>query len=595
MFFSCKDARTKLIEFCAQKEADKTRRKMNSFKKIALGLAAAMSFGVLSALPTSAAVNAPTLTIDSATDAVTSGESATAVVTLSFISETSADTATIISAMFSQPTGAAKSATLSLLETSTSSVVIAGNNVSANVNSTVNTPTYVTAKFLVTLNAPTVAGTYDAKILTTSPINGPSVSWTVTVKAADLTPSASTTTSILNSGEVTTATADATVYAPKATSTDAAAVIVVTPKNAAGGSATESILATVSGSGMIGSGSNATSISAQGRSLVIPSGNHIGVFADGTAGVSTITLTTLAGVVLATEKVTFYGDIASIVATTVKSVIPVGSNTSTIKAVAYDASGVTVGAGTLNAFSSDVSVVSDSGTAATIVNGEAVFTLTGVKTGGVAVTVKSGIVSSSPVATRVEGTATTVKLSFDKSRYLPGEAANITVQVLDAAGLPLSGKTHANLFATGGIVSNYAFGSASDVLTATSVTTDTATVKTYKVFMPLVQNTIKITATGGSSLPVAGQVVVSAEAVVEDSAQKAATDAAKEALEASNAATTAALDAAKAADAATAAAQAATDAVAALSESVTKLIAGLQAQIKSLAAAVAKIAKKVKA
>ena len=568
---------------------------MNSFKKIALGLAAAMSFGVMSALPTSAAVNAPTLTIDSATDAVTSGESATAVVTLSFISETSADTATVISAMFSQPTGSAKSATLSLLETSTSSVVIAGNNVSANVNSTVNTPTYVTAKFLVTLNTPTVAGTYDARILTTSPINGPSVSWTVTVKAADLTPSASTTTSILNAGELTTATADATVYAPKATSTDAAAVIVVTPKNAAGGSATESILATVSGSGMIGSGSNATSILAQGRSLVIPSGNHIGVFADGTAGVSTITLTTLTGVVLATEKVTFYGDIASIVATAVKPVIATGSNASTIKAVAYDAAGVTVGAGTLNAFSSNVSVVSDSGTAATIVNGEAVFTLTGVKTGGVAVTVKSGTVSSAPVAARVEGTVATVKLSFDKAKYLPGEAAIVTVQVLDAAGLPVSGKTHANLFATGGIVSNYAFGSASDVLTATSVTTDTATVKTYKVFMPIVQNTIKITATGGSSLPVAGQVVVSAEALVEDSAQKAATDAAKEALDASNAATTAALDAAKAADAATAAAQAATDAVAVLSESVTKLIAGLQAQIKSLATTVAKIAKKVKA
>jgi hypothetical protein len=568
---------------------------VNSFKKIALGLAAAMTFGVMSALPTSAAVNAPTLTIDSATDAVTSGESATAVVTLSFISETSADTATIISAMFSQPTGSAKSATLSLLETSTSSVVIAGNNVSANVNSTVNTPTYVTAKFKVTLDAPTVAGTYEAKILTTSPLNGPAVSWTVTVKAADLTPASSTTTSILNKGEVTTATADDSVYAPKATSSDAAAVIVVTPKNAAGGSATESILATVSGTGMIGYGTNATTMTALGRSVVIPTGNYIGVFADGTAGVSTITLTTLTGAVLATEKVTFYGDIASIVATSVKSVIPVGSNVSTIKAVAYDAAGVTVGAGTLNAFSSDVSVVSDSGTAATIVNGEALFTLTGVKTGGVAVTVKSGTVSSAPVATRVEGTAATVKLSFDKAQYLPGEAATVTVQVLDAAGLPVSGKTHANLFATGGIVSNYALGSSSDVLTATSVTTDTATVKTYKVFMPLVQNTIKITATGGSSLPVAGQVVVSAEALVEDSAQKAATDAAKEALDASNAATSAALDAAKAADAATAAAQAATDAVAVLSESVTKLIAGLQAQIKSLATVVAKIAKKVKA
>ena len=595
MFFSCKDFRTKLIGFCAQKETDKTRRKMNSFKKIALGLAAAMSFGVLSALPTSAAVNAPTLTIDSATDAVISGESATAVVTLSFISETSADTATIISAMFSQPTGAAKSATLSLLETSTSAVTIAGNNVSASINSTVNTPTYVTAKFLVTLNTLSVAGTYEAKILTTSPINGPSVSWTVTVKAADLTPSASTTTSILNAGEVTTATADATVYAPKATSTDAAAVIVVTPKNAAGGSATESILATVSGSGMIGSGSNATSISAQGRSLVISSGSYIGVFADGTAGVSTITLTTLTGTVIATEKVTFYGDIASIVATAVKPVIAVGSNISTIKAVAYDASGVTVGAGTLNAFSSDVSVVSDSGTAATIVNGEAVFTLTGVKTGGVAVTVKSGIVSSSPVPTRVEGTAATVKLSFDKEVYLPGEAAVITVQVIDASGLPVSGKTHANLFATGGIVPNYAFGSTSDVLTATSVTTDTATVKTYKVFMPLTENVVKISATGGSSLPLAGQVAVTASAEVSNAAAKAATKASEEAAAAANAATNAALAAAKAADAATAAAQKASDSVAALSESVNKLIASLQAQIKSLAAVIAKIAKKVKA
>ena len=568
---------------------------MNSFKKIALGLAAAMTFGVMSALPTSAAVIQPTLTIDSATDSIVSGETATAVVTLSFISETAADTATVLSAIFSQPTGSSKSATLSLLETTTSVVTIAAGSLSADVNSTVGTPGFVTAKFTVSLVAPSVAGTYEARILTTRPATGPSVAWTVTVKAADLTPAASTTTSIINKGEVTTATADDSVFAPKATSTDAAAVIVVTPKNAAGGSATESILATVSGAGMIGFGTNATTMTSVGRSLVIPAGNHIGVFADGTAGVSTITLTTLTGAVLATEKVTFYGDIASIVATAVKPVISVGANTSTIKAIAYDASGVTVGAGTLNAFSSDVSVVSDSGTAATIVNGEAVFTLTGVKTGGVAVTVKSGTVSSAPVATRVEGTVATVKLSFDKTQYLPGEAATVTVQVLDAAGLPVSGKTHANLFATGGIVSNYAFGSASDVLTATSVTTDTATVKTYKVFMPLVQNTIKITATGGSSLPVAGQVVVSAEALVEDSAQKAATDAAKEALEASNAATTAALDAAKAADAATAAAQAATDAVAALSESVTKLIAGLQAQIKSLATTVAKIAKKVKA
>jgi hypothetical protein len=555
---------------------------MNSFNKIALGLAAAMTFGVMSALPTSAAVIAPTLTIDSATDTITTGETATSVVTLSFISETTADTATVLSAMFTQPAGSAKTATLTLLETTTAAVAIAGSNLSADVNSTINTPGYVTAKFTVSLVAPSVAGTYEARILTTSPATGPSVAWTVTVKAADITPAAATTTSILNAGEVTNATTDATVFAPKATSADAAAVIVVTPKNAAGGSATESILATVSGSGLIGFGSNATTISAAGRSLVIPTGNYIGVFADGTAGVGTITLTTLTGTVIATEQVTFYGDIATIVATPVKSVIAVGANTNTIKVVAKDASGVTVGAGTLNAFSSDITTVSDSGTAATIVNGEAVFTLTGVKSGGVAITVKSGTISSAPVATRVEAAAATVKLSFDKATYLPGEAATINVQVLDAAGLPVSGKTHANLFAAGGITSTYAFGSGSDVLTATSITTDTETVKSYKVFMPLTENTVTISATGGTSLPLAGQIVVTSTVDVSNPSAKAATKASEDAAIAAQAATDAALSAADAADAATAAATAAADAVAALSKSVNTALNNLRKQITAL-------------
>jgi hypothetical protein len=568
---------------------------MNSFKKIALGLAAAMTFGVMSALPTSATVIGPALTIDSATDTITAGETATAVVTLSFISETAADTATVLSAMFSQPTGSSKNATITLLETTTSTVAIAAGNLSADVNSTVGTPGYVTAKFTVALVAPSVAGTYEARIITTKPSTGPSVAWTVTVKAADVTPSAATTTSILNKGEVTTATVDSSVYAPKATSTDAAAVIVVTPKNAAGGSATESILATVSGTGLVGYGTNATTMTAMGRALVIPTGKYIGVFADGTAGVGTITLTTLTGTVLATEQVTFYGDIATIVATPVKSVIAVGANTNAVTAVAKDASGVTVGAGTLYAYSSDVTTVSDSATAATIVDGVATFTISGVKAGGVAVTVKSGTIASAPVATRVEAAAATVKVSFDKESYIPGEAATIKVQVLDASGLPVSGKTHSALFATGGITSTYAFGSGSDVLTATSVTTDTETVKSYKVFMPLTENTVTLTATGGSSLPVAGQVAVTASAVVSNTAAKAATKASEDAAKAAQAATDAALAASKAADAATVSAQAAVDAVAKLSTEVATLIASLKKQITALTALVIKIQKKVKA
>ena len=490
---------------------------MNSFKKIALGLAAAMSFGVLSALPTHATVIAPTLTIDSATDSILVGETATAVVSLSYISETSADTATVLSAMFAQPSTANKSATLTLLETNTATVVIAGDSLTANVNSTVNTTGYVTAKFTVTLAAPTVAGTYEARIITTRPSTGPSVIWTITVGAGDTVPSASTTTSILNRGEVITATADDSVFAPKVAASDAAAVIVIAQKNAAGRTTSESLLATVTGSGSIGYGTNATTMSVLGRALVIPSGNYIGVFSDGTAGVGTITITTLTGTVLATEKVTFYGDIATIEATAVKSVIAVGANTTTVKAVAKDASGVTVGAGTLYAYSSDVTTVSDSATAATIVNGEAVFTITGVKAGGAAITVKSGTIASSPVSTRVESAAATVKISFDKATYLPGEAATVKVQVLDAVGLPVSGKAHSALFATGGITSTYAFGSGSDVLTATSVTTDTDTAKSYKVYMPLTENTVTLSATGGTSLPLAGQVAVTASATVSNS------------------------------------------------------------------------------
>ena len=490
---------------------------MNSFKKIALGLAAAMSFGVLSALPTHATVIAPTLTIDSATDSILVGETATAVVSLSYISETSADTATVLSAMFTQPSTANKSATLTLLETNTATVVIAGDSLTANVNSTVNTTGYVTAKFTVTLAAPTVAGTYEARIITTRPSTGPSVIWTITVGAGDTVPSASTTTSILNKGEVITATADDSVFAPKVAATDAAAVIVIAQKNAAGRTTSESLIATVTGSGAIGYGTNATTMSLLGRSVVIPSGNYIGVFSDGTAGVGTITIATLTGTVLATEKVTFYGDIATIEATAVKSVIAIGANTTTIKAVAKDASGVTVGAGTLYAYSSDVTTVSDSATATTIVNGEAVFTITGVKTGGAAITVKSGTIVSAPVSTRVEAAAATVKISFDKATYLPGEAATVKVQVLDAAGLPVSGKTHSALFATGGITSTYAFGSGSDALTATSVTTDTDTAKSYKVYMPLTENTVTLSATGGTSLPLAGQVAVTASATVSNS------------------------------------------------------------------------------
>lgn len=575
---------------------------MNSFKKMSLVLAAAMTFGTLSAIPTNAAVNADTIAINTATSTINTGESASAVVTVSFLAQGVNDTVTVTSSVTSLPAGAAKFATLSVQETSNAVVALGAGNYSADVASTSNSAVYVTAKLKATLDTPSVAGTYvfrftpSLKAGVTGAVNASPVTWTVTVNAADVKASAATSTSIINAGETISATADATVYAAKTVSADAAAVIVVTQKNAAGTSVAESLTAIVSGPGMLGVGSNPATISAQGRALTVPAGQYIGVFADGTAGVGTVTITTQSGVVLATESVTFYGDIARIVATSTKSVVATGANADVISAIAYDAAGVTVGAGTLYATSADLTIVNNSATSATIVDGVAKFAATGVKTGIANVVISNGgSVVSNPVAVRVEGTATSVKLAFDKAKYLPGEQATITVQVLDATGLPMSPKTYSNLFATGGITSTYAFGGGSDVLTGVSVTTDTTTVKTFKVFMPLVQNTVKISATGGSSLPVAGQVLVSAEAIVEDSAVKAAEDAAKEATEAANAAADAANAATKAADAATAAAQAASDAVAKLSADVTTMVNAIKKQLTALTTLVVKIQKKVRA
>lgn len=578
---------------------------MNSLKKIAVALAAALSFGTLSAIPSNAAVLADTISIDAAADTIMAGETATAVVTLTFIAENSGDTVSVLSLVTSQPTGAGKSATLAVSETSSAVVTLGAGNTSADVSSTTNSATQVTAKLTASLVAPSVAGNYVVNFYpvlksTGGRITSSPIAWTITVNAPDLKASAATSTSILNKGETISATVDSKVFAPKTVSADAAAVIVVTQKNAAGANASESLTVTVSGPGLVGHGSDHSTISALGRAIVVPAGNYIGVFPDGSAGVGTVTIATASNVVLATEQVTFYGDIAKIVVTADKSVLTVGSNADALTAVAYDSNDVVVGAGTLVATSDTLGVVSNSATSATIVDGVAKFNLVGVKTGTAKIGVYSGSIADTATV-RVEGTAAKVAVSFDKDQYTPGEAATITVSVLDAEGLPLSGnKLYSNLFATGGITSSYAFGVGSDAINVTSVTTDTKTAtKTFKVFMPTAEVDVIISATGGTSLVDAGRVLVIDTATVFNptrAATDAAVDAAQDATDAAIAATDAAIlaqeaaeEAASAAIAAQETAQAAVDAVTALSAEVTKLVVQFAAIQKLLN----KVAKRV--
>jgi hypothetical protein len=140
-------------------------------------------------------------------------------------------------------------------------------------------------------------------------------------------------------------------------------------------------------------------------------------------------------------------------------------------------------------------------------------------------TVALSTVTSNAVDVLVStSTAATVKLAFDKANYAPGEKAKLTVSVLDAAGKSLPAGTQGNLFATGGITSSVVTGNGSDTTTAVSITTATSAadaiytpIATYTIYMPSVGGTVKMTATGGASLPLSGQVEVSATATVTDS------------------------------------------------------------------------------
>ena len=100
--------------------------------------------------------------------------------------------------------------------------------------------------------------------------------------------------------------------------------------------------------------------------------------------------------------------------------------------------------------------------------------------------------------------------------------------MLDSAGKSVSANAFANLFATGGISLSTAAGNGSETVTAVSIqtvslasaalsTTLTDPVKAYTIYMPSAGGTFTASATGGVSLPLAGQVKVSATATVTDS------------------------------------------------------------------------------
>jgi hypothetical protein len=610
-----------------------------TIKRIALVAVAALGLSLVAVAPSNAAINADTLTLSSATAAQTTAETFTAtsaVATLSFLGATG-DSASVTAALVSGPAGNTALPYLRLTETASATIdgsnPVAGTPVAPNTAVRVQAAdgTKVTsAKFAVYLGtsataAPTVAGTYVVRVTPASVggsgslLGATAQTLTITVTTAasqDKVVSVAKSTSILNAGETNTATADATVSGSMAIAAGSAiGTIAVTLKNAADTTITsESYTAIiVSGPGLLGSGAQGVthSITATGRALSVVNGDVVGVFADGTSGVSKIEIRTTAGLVIGTETVTFFGDVASIVATVAKPVIGVRTEAAVVTAVAKDAAGTTITAPTLYITSGTTTIISNSGSSATGAAGVTSFSLTGVKAGTASLVVgnaaTASTVSAAAVSVRVGGGSAEMDgllVATDKTSYAPGEIVTLTVTPTDAAGLILADETY-TVFSAAPVfshsvtaaVSGEALPGATTLNGGVAGTGTKSGVATYKFYAPSIEGDMTMSWTRSADFATAANDSLkgSLTIAVSSPGTAAATDAANEATDAANAATDAALAAAEAADAATTAAQEASDAVAALSESVTKLIAGLQAQIKSLAAVVAKIAKKVKA
>ena len=435
-----------------------------------------------------------------------------------------------------------------------------------------------------------VVGTYTFSITLTrnglqfggngTDVSGTPISGTLSITVAALA-SESTVASSGQSAAYITASSSGTITADEAlsvlatSSTSVRAYLYVNLKNTSGAAASESVTITTT-IGNIGPDGGGTS-SAIGKSVTVRyTGGNVfyPIFADGTAGTATITVKS-ASVTFSNKSITFYAAVpATIVASSLVNPLGVGTTNSAVSVVPKDSNG-NLWSGSLAIYSDTVGTISDTGTAC--VNyistlGVQICPLTGVVAGTATVTVRNStlaVVSNAVSMTVSSGTANTVSLAWDKASYAPGEKAFLSVTVLDSTGKAVPQGTFANLFATGGITLSSASGNGSDTLTAVSVSTTTPAAdgtgssvvpqKVYTVYMPSSGATLVASATGGTSLPVAGQVKVTVTATVSDSGATALA------------------------------------AVTALASQVSAFITKINAQITTLTDLVMKIQKKVKA
>ena len=548
-----------------------------TFKRIALVTVAAMGFGLMTAIPSNAAVAQADSLTGAAASSATTATAATTNLVFSFIADHAGDDMSITTQVLSSPlTSSVVAVTFAktALSTSASTAYTTGNIVTPSAIDT-RTTAYITASF-----TPDAAGTYVIRFTPVGGTNNTPLTWTVTAAspvynhsivalAATGVNSSSVdgVTGVLGSAAVPNTSAIGTVSVAQYSSSDETIASVT--------SILQPVTVSIS-KGML-SQSTGTYFSATSSVTTVAATAGLGsfnIYANGSVGSATLTIS-VGSTVVATKTITFKGTAVALAVSADKVTIgpsASGRKTAALTVTATDSAG--------NAATSVPAYTCTSGTTATAT--VSVSTVTGVAAGSTVITCASNDSSATSASVTInvapDASATATTLTFDKDSYSPGELMTITIGAAAndyASYVAFTGTPQAseNLVTVSGLPS----GGTVALVNGTA---------TWKAYAPLATGPLTITATSGSTAVVATTTVA---------ADTSAADAAAEATDAANAATDAANAAAEAADAATAAAQDAADAVATLSTQVATLIAGLKAQLTALTNLVIKIQKKVKA
>jgi hypothetical protein len=421
------------------------------------------------------------------------------------------------------------------------------------------TASYLGAKFGVFIDSSTgavmpVSGTYVFSILTQVYSAGSlnaiqpaaqDVSIVVSKTTAESTTiDPSKSTAFLGAG-ASVATADAAVSVVATAANTVHATLSVKTYNASSIERNESVTVSIAGAGTL----RFNSIGGSSLTIAGDGSTDIEVLADGRSGTGTISVSTPTKT-FAAKTINFYSKSAkTITATVAAPLLRVGTNAKAVRGVAVDANGVAwTGAAYIVASSAADALIAGSTTpvlcAYTPADARHDCDVAGTSAGTAkfkiidAATVAAATATSNEITVTVSNaSATSVKIEFDKATYAPNERARIYVTPLDATGKAIQAGTYTDMFTSTGIAVNGAISYAGTTTTADSFTASTAGTArnfttasiasstsgarpgsaVFTVYMPSSGGTVTLTATGGSALPLASQVALTATATVTDS------------------------------------------------------------------------------